>query len=102
MTIHFIALPSFSSNKANTEILGLDETGYTSSEDDNSRSGHYQSIKHVAHQPPPRPTTNKRQGNLKPGQIISPQDNSDNSLNPAVLHYTPGRGIYLHDGFSLK
>ena len=25
----------------------------------------------------------------------------DNSLNP-VLHYTPGRGIYLHEGFSLK
>ena len=86
-TIHFPAL-SFTKNKANTE-LRLDETGYTSSEDDNSRSGHYQSIKHVAHQPSQRPSTNKRQENVKSGQIISPQESSDNKLIP-VLHYTPG------------
>ena len=47
----------------------------------------------MAHQPPPRPSTNKRQGNVKSGQIRSPQDTSDNSLNPA-LHYTPGRELH--------
>ena len=68
----------------------LDETGYTSSEDDNSRSGHYQSIKHVAHKPSKMLTNQRPGGGLNANQIRSPQDTSDNSLIPA-MHYTPGK-----------
>lgn len=61
----------------------LDETGYTSSEDDdNSRSGQYQSIKHV--RAPPNPCLAGGGGVVR-----SPLDNNDSKLIPA-LHFTGG------------
>ena len=73
-------------------ILTTDETGYTSSEDDNSRSGHYQAIKHVK-KVPKMPAHNHRPGvvgaGIPVGQVRSPLDTSDNSLIPS-MHYTQG------------
>ena len=57
-----------------------DETGYTSSEeDDNSRSGQYQSIKHIRAPPNPRLA----------GVRGGPDNTNDSKLIPA-LHYTGG------------
>ena len=58
-----------------------DETGYTSSDDDdNSRSGQYQSIKHIRAPPNPR---------LAGAGVRSPPEQNDSKLIPA-LHYTGG------------
>ena len=79
--------------EANTDKLAADETGYTSSEDDNSRSGHYQSIKHVPHKSPKVSAAHARSGVARSGgHMRSPQDTSDLSMPPG-LHYNPGGGI---------
>ena len=97
MTFRFLGLPSFISSptlEANTDKLAADETGYTSSEDDNSRSGHYQSIKHVPHKSPKVSAAHARSGGhpRSGGHMRSPQDTSDLSMPPG-LHYTPGGWI---------
>ena len=54
--------------------MTLDETGYTSSEDDdNSRSGQYQSIKHL------RPAPSSRTGGVKAGDFTAGMEYSDSS-----------------------
>ena len=96
MTFRFLGLPSFIFSptlEANTDKLTADETGYTSSEDDNSRSGHYQSIKHVPHKSPKVSAAHARSGVARSGgHMRSPQDTSDLSMPPG-LHYTPGGWI---------
>ena len=96
LTFRFLGLPSFIFSptlEANTDKLATDETGYTSSEDDNSRSGHYQSIKHVPHKSPKVSAAHARSGVARSGgHMRSPQDTSDLSMPPG-LHYTPGRLI---------
>ena len=83
-----------SASPVRQQITGdiLEETGYTSSEeDDNSRSGanQYQSIKHIRAPPNPRLAAGGGGGGGGGGGVRSSQDKNDSKLIPA-MHFTGG------------